>query len=309
MNDQQNNTSLIRMRHRLRPYQFFSLVFFCVSTASGVLAFTTAYKAETGYLINSFQKTLLYIVIAASLILAAFATFTVKKNSEIKCRAAVDNMTYLISSLATAYCGAMAVIFGKGAKFQIGDNVITFLKIILLISALAAFLFNPAIWQRNKNRDAFALISGYATVLTCISVIAILYFDISVEMNNPQKLLIQFSAAAVCLSTLLKMKLAVYGKNLRSLIFTRLLSVALCPIAAISAFTAFFAKDKFFSEFYIFVASMLAVHGIMSAIRLFFSDIKEIPSSGECNAPRAQKSDDASDKSGSEKKQNDADPS
>ena len=142
-------------------------------------------------------------------------------------------------------------------------------------------MLDRALWQKNKNRDAFALISGYATIIFCISAIAILYFDVSVEMNNPQKLFIQFSLASVCLSTLARMKLSVNGKGLRLFVISSTCSVLLCPIAAISASASFFANSKPISHFYFFIALSLAARAIYDMLTAYFSSVRKKQSLSE----------------------------
>ena len=174
----------------------------------------------------------------------------------------------------------MAAAGCKNAIFSIdaikGVSGSAFLPSHILRGALAAsvvaiFLSSPSL---RKTKDAYTVasqINGYSTIFFCIFGIAILYFNMSVEMNNPQKLYIQFSLASICLSELYKLKAKLQEKGNRLSLLFKLSAIFIAPVAAISTFIAFAEKGKNFPVAYLYFAIAVAVYALAYLIEIIFS--------------------------------------
>ena len=245
-----------------------------VSTAVSVLAFTLGYNAETGYLINSPTSVALYIVIAAGIIVSACCALSIKKDVFIKINERIHLPTSFFAHLIAVICALIASGAVSESKYTIGASAISVMKAIFFVSALISLLFHPALWTKSKNKDAFVLISNYASVLLCLSAIAILYFDVSVEMNNPQKILIQLSMVSVCLSELAESRSKIYQNGVKLQIFAKHVALIFSPAAVTAALVARFSGTKIFSNFYLFSAIIVAIYAVFSVIALVFSKIE-----------------------------------
>ena len=246
-------------------------ILLAISVMASIPAFMLGYNAETGYLIKSPATIALYVIMAGSIISAALCAFSAKKDSIISYNSKISAPASLVLHILTVICALLATSAIPQAKYSAGATAVLVLKSVFFASALISFLTNPAIWSKSKNKDSLNLISGYATVLLTLCTVALLYFDISVEMNNPQKILIQLSMAAICLSELSKMRMKIYGNGIRLLTFARLTVLILSPAAATAALVAHFAKSKAFSSFYLLTAIIAGAYAIFYVLTLFFS--------------------------------------
>jgi hypothetical protein len=215
----------------------------------------------------------LYIIIAGSIITAAWCAFSLEKDNVIKDNGKISAPASLILHVVTVICALIATSAIPSAKYTIGSIAVLVLQTIFFAAALVSFLANPAIWSKSRNKDALSLISGCATVLLTLCTIALLYFDVSVEMNNPQKILIQLSMTAICLAELSKMRIMIYQNGYALHIFAKLVALTLSPAATVAALVAFFAKAKSFSSFYLCTAITVGFYAIFYLLTLIFSSI------------------------------------
>ena len=250
-------------------------ILLAISVMASIPAFMLGYNAETGYLIKSPATIALYVIMAVSIISAALCAFSAKKDNIISYNSNILAPASLVLHILTVICALLATSAIPQARYSAGASAVLVLKSIFFASALISFLTNPAIWSKSKNKDSLNLISGYATVLLTLCTVALLYFDISVEMNNPQKILIQLSMAAICLSELSKTRMKIYGNGIRLLTFARLAVLILSPAAATAALVAHFAKSKAFSSFYLLTAIIAGAYAIFYVLTLFFSRVEK----------------------------------
>lgn len=260
MNDIQNNIPNVKSKAQ-KLYRICAPLFFVISVAAAILVFTLSYNADTGYLINSPLAILLTVIVISELATAAAISFFSNNASECD-NNIVTRIATLISHIALLVFGVMALIKENGAIYSLPATTIAIIKAIFLILCIAAFLTNPTFTESCAKSKIFPVVNLCSTTVLCIAAISLLYFDLSVEMNNPQKLYIQFSAASVCLSSLFEVKSLVNNKGAKLSSFFKLSTIALSPIAVVSAITAYTSGDKFFSDFYFFFSIILAIYAL-----------------------------------------------
>ena len=244
-------------------------VLLIVSTVVSIIAFTLGYNAETGYLVKPFATVILYAAIGAGIILAIWCALSAHKESTISFNTKIYLPTLLAVHIVAASCAPIASI--SGAKFVIGGTAVTFIKAIFVICCYVAFITTPAMQYLKRDVKIISPINHAATVVFCLSAIILFYFDHSVEMNNPQKLLLQLALAAICLSSLAALRLLIYGNGTRLFIFAKLCSVTLAPAATVAAIFARNSGEKFFSSFYFFTAIIIGAYAVSDAVTLLFS--------------------------------------
>ena len=181
MNDNNNIAAKKPQAHKIC-----AIAFLWASITTAVLAFTLSYNAETGYLNSSFSATLLTIIVVSELVAAAIVAL--KTPATVSCTSKTSNVIALILHVAVTYCGAMAIIRENAMIFPLNNNAVTAIKAVFSIAIMLAFLTNPAICKRKEELSVTEIINSCSIVVFCLCAISLLYFDLSVEMNNPSKL-------------------------------------------------------------------------------------------------------------------------
>ncbi len=267
-------------------YRIWAAISLVASAIIAALTFTLAYNSQTGYLVGKIASILLVsailIELAISLILVRANRIYINDGN----RTTLLRVATLILHLAVIFCGVMAVIGSKNMIFSIdslkntakGDGTVLpsdVLTVAIVVLSAIIFLSSPALRRVGSGYGAADQINGYSTIFLCILGIALLYFDMSVEMNNPQKLLLQFSLAAICLSKLYEMKSHIQGKGARTSLAFRLFSVTFAPMAATSAIIAFAAKGKSFPAFYLYFAIIVIAYALFYTVEILSSAKEE----------------------------------
>ena len=261
-------------------YRQWALISFIISTAAASLTFTLAYNAQTGYISSTAVRIILTVTAFCELLISAIVARSAPIYINEENCSALARVTTLILHIAVIFCGVMAAAGCKGVPFSI-DSVKKLdanalfpsyiLASILAASSILIFLSSPALRKVKENYSITSQINGYSTVLFCIFGIAILYFNTSVEMNNPQKLYLQFALASICLAKLYEMKSRIQEKGNRLFFFFKLSSISIAPIAAISTFIAFAEKGKNFPSAYLYLAIAVGAYALAHVIEIVFS--------------------------------------
>lgn len=265
-------------------HRHWALICFILSGVAAALIFSLAYNAQTGYItgtpVNALLTALVICELAISALLVRSAPIYINEGN----RTAISRVATLILHITIIFCGVMATSGCNDAYFSIdaikkidssGFLPSDILKGGLFISSVAVFLSSPSLRKKDVKYGIMSQTNGYATIFFCIIGIAILYFNMSVEMNNPQKLYLQFALAAICLSTLYTMKDKIQGKNSRLSLFFKLSSISIAPIASISTFIAFVKDGKHFPTAYFYFAIAVCVYAIAQVIDITFSQKQE----------------------------------
>lgn len=276
-----NNKDTLQQTHSAfyGNYRIWAAISLVASAIIAVLTFTLAYNAQTGYLIGKIASILLVSAILIELAISLILVRTNRIYINDGKRTTLLRIATLILHLAVVFCGVMAVIGSKNMIFSIdslkntakgGGTILPSDVLSVAIIALSAMIFlsSPALRRVGSGYGAADQLNGYSTIFLCILGIALLYFDMSVEMNNPQKLLLQFSLAAICLSNLYEMKLHIQGKGARTSLAFRLFSIAFAPMAAASAIIAFAAKGKSLPAFYLYFAIIVIAYALFYTVEI-----------------------------------------
>ena len=277
MNQQNSKLPTSRIKGMYRQW---ALICFILSTVAVSLVFTLAYNAQTGYINSTAISILLAALAFGELILSAVISRSAPLYINEGNRNTLYRVTTLILHIAVIFCGVMAAAGSKDAIFSIDATENAILPSYILRGALAAaavitFLSSPALHKEKSNHSIPTQINGYSIILFCIISIGILYFDMSVEMNNPQKLYLQFAFASICLSELYDMKSRIQKKGNRLSTFFKLALISIAPIATVSTLVALVEKGKSFPAAYLYFAIVTGAYALAYTLKIIFSASKE----------------------------------
>ncbi len=144
----------------------------------------------------------------------------------------------------------------------------TVIKAIVIISSLmGSFMSNES---GNVNS---ALAGAYAKVLFCILIISMLYIDLTVEMNSPFKLMIQFAAASVALTSLCDARRIAFGISAKLSVGAKVLACVLgLSSGAVTIVGAIF-KGGLVPTQYLIYSAYFTAEAIRAIVSLFGSRV------------------------------------
>ncbi len=207
-------------------YLLFALTLSLLITFFGTLAFL---QPETGrYLAPSAFAVIFYIMLSIGLGVALLFTLVFPKRSEYileYTNARRARYWDILPVLASLCCAVADLITYSESK-----KTLTLLLIIAAFISALSYSANLIKWLQTLT-----LLFGYIRILFTAGIIAQLYLDINVEMNNPYKLLLQFALAAVMFGSLAEIAPMVgkrrYG---RRFLFAQAAVILLAPITGIA---------------------------------------------------------------------------
>ena len=247
-------------------FKIISAAFIFSVAALGGLAFSVAITPNGRYFTDSASVSALNFMVLPALILVVCTLLSFTKRS-IDTR---ENAASRISAIFTAVGATVPFIYyiysslllSEAKENGKGDTLL----LLLAIASVAVFVFSLS--PLFKIGKTATLLSGYCQVIFCVIIVARFYLDYSVELNSPLKLLLQFAAVAVMMSTLSDLRYVIDRPIAPLFVITKLFSAAL-PILYFIAFVAEIAPNlhKYSLEYAVFVPFFL-FYGIASAVKL-----------------------------------------
>lgn len=251
----------------LTLFKIISATFIFSVIALGALAFSTAIPQGERYFEKTAGVLALNLLIVPAMIIM-FCAITCFYKQTIK---EADNVATRIAAVFTSAAATVPFIY------YICDTVLNrisgntdkqadFSLLLLAVTSVAVFLFSlSSLFDIGK---VSTLLSGYCQVVFCVIIITKFYIDYTVELNSPVKLLLQFAAVAIMLSTVSDLRGIIGRPNAIYFVITKLFAASL-PILYFVAFVAEIAPniEKYSTEYAIFVPFFIC-YGISSTIKL-----------------------------------------
>ncbi len=206
------------MPKRVIPYRRFlilDLIVCLLAALVGALAFSLSFDSDIGYFRAGVFPTLLYCTLAAGVVIAISYAYLSRRERQEDAEAdgsltghkpAEDSLAVRITAVV---CAGTFAVAGLVSVWQLMSDTVpqtgalskpatAWVALLTAFSALASAIYFAAIGLRRNTLPLFSRmglgIPGYA-VLTIIRA----YFDMSVAMNAPTKVLAQFSLLAIAL--------------------------------------------------------------------------------------------------------------
>ncbi len=228
--DRSEGAAVNNMKSSFRICSIFALV----AAVWRSVAFITSFDSDVGYFNGSLLPTATNWLLVISVAYALSGFFFINKNAVLpKTLDSSPNSVYFASIFAGFVLVAdfiykiyvmigeerfeyYAYIFKKGLR---ADNsyLLRATAIIEIFGALSALL--AAVWffiRSSKNtKPAVVAALGFFPVLRALSGIAVVYFDMEVQMNHPSKLLLQIALITIMIYFLCEMRFFVSEKHPR----------------------------------------------------------------------------------------------
>ncbi|MBQ4274880.1 MAG: hypothetical protein IJB94_07960, partial [Clostridia bacterium] len=168
-----------------------------------------------------------FVAISALCSLSALFIFKKTRADAQKAKASPTRVINLLSAIAATACACTVlpmVVEGGAGKNDQGETL-TLTSALLIVMFLLCIAYSLS---KIANREgAVVIVSGIAELIFCLYIIVTLYFDPKIELNSPFKLLIQFAAAALALSTCAELRLFISEISTGAYIALKTLSITL----------------------------------------------------------------------------------
>ncbi len=228
MNTQKNPTSYVSpfvYETLYKTYKYATILLALLTCALGASVFILFSEESGNYLTSSSLTVVFYVLLCIDVIFAISASFLFKRADGISCESKIARYTNLVPAAAATYC---LVTLSTSTERSILD-------ILLIITAAFTVLF--CVSKTAKLPDALSIGAGYGQILFCVLIVVKFYLDLSVEINAPAKLLLQFSAILAAFSTLSDIRCILGRSNAAQFVFSKTLVACLSPVAFVAVLT------------------------------------------------------------------------
>ena len=281
------NSSPTQSQKSIKAFRILYMALIGLLIVSGIIAFTVGFEPELRYFKNSPLTIPLAVAAAATAILALSSFFLFKrKKAEIHRESPLRFVAMLpmiaILRLIMHISVNLITSVPHDRNNAVQAIIDPWMIAILVTAVFVVIYFLAQIFKMNK---ALELISGFLQILFCIFVIAKLYLDLSVEINSPIKLLLQFSAAAIILCTMADMRRSLDMCSAPLFCASRLLMLACGVTNTIALFAEIVPKADKYGELYSVYSLIFITCAIKAAVELFTFSLNEyIPEDNESNS-------------------------
>ena len=176
---------------KLRIYRAIAVILALVSATVGALSILLSFDGQSRYLESSAVTALLWVCIAVGVVFAFSSLFVFKSGHNATVDVSASPLRFW-GILPTLIALTFPVIIFAGAHSNAFKAVAAVVCVMCVIRQLSDLL------RLSPN---FKLICCYSEILVAIFIISSLYVDLTIEMNSPFKLLVQFGAAVIMLDT------------------------------------------------------------------------------------------------------------
>ncbi len=198
-----------------------------LSVLTAVVACVAVILSEEGsrYISDSWASTAFTVLLILSLILPIASLF-IYKGREVLPSHSVSRIFSSIAACSMLCAAYFALVGSFGEEW---DTVFLFLFIL----SAAFYIIKPI-----KGHEALKTAFSFAVIATGVAVIALLYFDLAIELNSTYKLAVQFGAVGLMLKTITDAREIMSRISLRKALLTRSISLTLTLIAPAFVCTA-----------------------------------------------------------------------
>lgn len=216
-------------RSLLRAFLAAAYAIAIILAALGAATVLFSFDNQTRY----FRGTAISIALAATsavVVVLAICAFFLFKSQKLQ-RAPIENrkvgrILRLLTILPIVICAYYVITTTiENAKQNDTDSSVVPSVVLLFIMFTLCAVYNVShAMVLNKTLSIF---SGMAQIAFCVYVMTTLYFNWSVELNSPFKLIVQFAAASLAIDTCMEVRDIISGVSTRAYVATKTLSMSL----------------------------------------------------------------------------------
>ena len=264
-----SNTQKVKDK-TVKSYKTAAGIITAVIIAVAAIIFFFFFDKESRYLTSHASLTSLLVLLGAG---AGFALSGVVFLNDTTL-SETDGTYASICSFISAVGIALFFIYYIYSCFTANNSAssgIDRLTLALIISSVFAFAYS--VTKTVHAGKTLTLLFGYLRILFFALIITKLYLDFSVELNAPVKLIIQFAAAALMLSTVADLRIAVGRTGAPAFMSSKLFAMTLSSLNLVLLVAEIFPHAEKYGADYIAFSILIAICGIETVFQFFASKI------------------------------------
>lgn len=179
-----------QVNSKIKMYALCTLVATVVAVIARVCCLIWFYDDGIGYYTNGFLPMALNVFCVLTVAFVASSLWVTKKIRWLS-DGKEENLALEIASVACALAfAAFFVVLVTSTKF-VSQTVVSDL-LIKISSLMAIVYFAMNLFGSNAKRSAQVLL-GFGLIIWCICVLAVTYFDVYVQLNSPDKIMLHLA--------------------------------------------------------------------------------------------------------------------
>lgn len=236
-----------KLAGKLRIYYFSALALCLIATVLCCVALFTSYDSAKGYFDASFVVSLLKATVGVAVVLCLTSLFLLPKGELNGMSPATLPVLFPSAYMAIASLSLSAVLFISVGGVDLGvftnflrsfessvPAIILFvLSGLLFLVATAYFVLNFFVSGESKKLDELHALAGYAVLFASFCLIALSYFDRTVSMNAPGKLLFNLTMIIYMLFMLCELRTLLECAKPRLYFFSGMLTMLFSAISSL----------------------------------------------------------------------------
>lgn len=213
----------------LSIYKITSIALAGANILFGTLSYLLSYNPDIAYFNSSFSVICFYAVLSVTVIFAISAVILPR---------GFGSVCYSLESGKPSYAAAPAIGFLLYALTSIYIMIVSqefsLTGILSAVTAVLSFVYYTAFVRGTKLSLNSRVALGLMPAAWALLIILSSYFDYTVEMNSPDKLLLQFTALSVMLYSTVELRFAAGNPRPMLYVSASCLALSLCGTGGIS---------------------------------------------------------------------------
>ena len=290
-NEAQQNTQEIavdtKKSNTVKIYALSAIIATVIAVVLKTVCLLCFYDADIGYHSEGIVTSLFDVFCLLLTLFFASSIFCIKRDTATPDGKGNNPIVKIGSTVAML---AFAVYFGA---VVFSTDLISTTTAFDLISKLTALMgivyFAISVFAPNTNKNIRALL-GFGVIIWCIYVLGVTYFDIYIQLNSPDKVMLHLALISIMVFIVSELRCFVFEIKKGFYIFSACAATLFCALTSIPSFIyGGFMGD--FNDYYIYNTVIVAV-GIYSLMRLVsFAFIDEVGKKEALEVDNAEKSD------------------
>lgn len=285
----------------IKGYFGISLILALIAAALRSLAYVFSFDADIGYFNGSLLAKIATYFIIVSCAFAISGFFFISKEADLPRKLTnCGNAIYF----ASVFAGFIMIAdFAFKIYFMIGEDKFSYYRFIFargyrhdnayiiratavieIIGVISSILAAVCFLLRSSKRAESKLCAwlGFFPIIRALTGVAQIYFEMSVQMNHPSKLMLEFALVSIMIAFLYELRFSIADTHARPISFFvfSLIAIIISFSAGISEMVGFFAGklsngDFCIEAFFCFVMSLYCAARTVSYVRSIGADTAE----------------------------------
>jgi hypothetical protein len=221
----------MRAKKRLWSFIAIALVLALAASAAGIISALGSFEDGSRYFPSSVATVALEVLLVMAVVASVSALFIFGTKALKKRKFAYTSparLLHLLPAIVSIACIHHA--FDPSSLAPSDEQTGASLSSLVYIIGIFCALYCISCMFKGFNK-ALRLVSGMVSIVFCLIIMIVLYFDLAVELNSPLKLLVQFAASSLAIDLCMELRDTATAVSTGAFIASKVLLITLCSVA------------------------------------------------------------------------------